>query len=134
MSVPDYGLEALRKSVVPYTPGSKTEYQLRTIGESSVSGLRIGLENTTLIVDDTATELPAIPLLNRNSMIIFNQSTTVTVYIGNSNVTADSVVGNTSGWPIPPLSFYATDIKDTIIIYARCPTGQTAKVLVEEVA
>lgn len=106
----------------------------KTTGSLTLSGLNIDWLPTTMIVGDTALPLPAIPLDQRNSIIIYNQSATETLYIGKSNVTADSVVGVTSGWQIPAKSYFALDVRDTIIIYGICETGKTAQVQVLEVA
>ena len=99
------------------------------------SGLRTAVKITTMDITDAAADpLPAIPLVDRNSLSIHNKSATVTVYIGNINVTADTVDGTTSGWELAPNSFLNFDITDDVILYARTPTGQIAKVKILEMA
>lgn len=85
-------------------------------------------------VGDTELALPVIPLTDRNSIIIHNKSGTEKVYIGKTGVTADTIVGTTSGWEIPANSYYALDVKDTIAIYGICESGKTAIVKVMELA
>lgn len=141
MSVDDHGLEAIRKSAHEVNMGSKAEYYLLTkikdaiTGSFTPSGLFTDWIITTMDVNDTASQaLPATPLTNRNSIIVFNKSTTDTLYIGKTNVTADTVNGTTSGWEIPASSYYAIDVQDDIIIYGRCEAGKTVKVKIMELA
>lgn len=134
MSVRDHGIEGLRKATIPLTPGDFQEYQIRTTGTFSLSGLQNGWLPTTLMISDVAAPLPAVALTNRNSIIILNRSSTDSLYIGNIDVTADSVVGATSGWEMLPNSYFATDVKESIVIYGIAPTGKTIKVQVLEVA
>ena len=103
-------------------------------GTLSQSGLSENLLITTLVVGDTATLLPASSLTNRKSVNIHNTSATITLYVGNSDVTADTVVGITSGWEVPPKSRKFIDLAKAIDIYGRCPSGESATIKVEEVA
>lgn len=137
MSVDDHGLEAIRKSAHEVTPGNRAEYYLLTkIAEAvfSPSGLSKDYLITVMDVTDVASTVPTAPLVDRNSLIIVNWSMTEKVYIGKSNVTADLVNGTTSGWQIAPLSYFASDVKDSILFYGICEPGKTAKVQVFEVA
>jgi hypothetical protein len=101
--------------------------------EATPSGLKTDFEVTTLSVSTTVLALPATPLLKRNSIIIYNLSTTEILYMGKSSVTADVVDGITSGWQIAPNSYFSTDITDAIILYGVFATG-THKVQVLELA
>lgn len=103
-------------------------------GQFKLSGLNIAFRPFTFTVTDVAAPLPMPALTNRNSIIIFNKGTE-TLYIGNSDVTADSVDGSTtSGWQVIPNSFFAIDITDSIILYGVCESGKTTKVQTLEAA
>jgi hypothetical protein len=108
-------------------------FTTKTTGSLTLSGLNIDWIPTTMTVGDTVTPIPAVPLPERNSIIVYNQSVD-TLYIGKANVTADSVVGTTSGWQIPGKSYFAIDVRDTIIIYGICETGKSVQVQTLEVA
>ena len=69
----------------------------------------------------------------RNSIIVHNTHSTATLYLGGSDVTADSELGTTSGYELAPNSFFNLDISDDIILYART-NGTTIRVKVTEVA
>lgn len=101
--------------------------------EATPSGLKTAFRNTTFDVSGVAVELPPIPLTGRNSMIIYNRSTTEILYVGNSNVTADTVNGTTSGWQIEPNSYFPLDITDDIVLYGIFASG-THKIQVLELA
>lgn len=93
-------------------------------GDVTPAGLRIAGRNTTMMVSTTAIALPAIPLANRNAMSIVNLSMTETLYIGfDTSVTADSVVGVTSGWEIGPNEGFNIDITETIPLYGIVASG-----------
>ena len=141
MSVNDHGLEAIRKSAGQVTPGSNAEYYLLTkiidavTGSFTPSGLTKEIKVTTLQVGDSAVKLPATPLTDRNTLSIFNKSSTVTIYIDDENtVTADSTIGGTGGWEVLPNERLNIDIKNAIELWAIAPTGQTAIVKLLEVA
>lgn len=137
MSVRDHGLEAIRKSAVEITPGDTSEYRLRTSGEGvfTPSGLTTGGLITTMDIGDTALSIPATALTSRNHIEIHNKSNTDTVYVGfTSGVTADSVIGTTSGKEILPNSFWNIDITDNILVYGIAETGKTIRIKVVEVA
>ena len=103
-------------------------------GSFSPSGLNVALKVTTLTVGDTATALPVTALTSRNSISIQNKSTTQIVYIGDINVTADTVVGTTSGYELLPGSFFNVDVTPNITIYGRCESGQSALLKILELA
>lgn len=136
LSVEDHGLECIRKATEPLESGYKNQYRLRTsaTGEFTPTGLKTSFLPTTFLIGDTASPLPATPLTDRNSIIIYNRSSDYSLFIGNVDVTADSVVGTTSGWEIPKNSYFALDIKDSIILYGIYPLGTSGKVQVLEVA
>lgn len=139
MSVDDHGLEAIRKSAHQVTPGNKSEYYLLTkiadavTGSFSPSGLSTAFRNSTFDISVVAIKLPPVALVGRNSMIIYNRSTTEILYIGNSDVTADVVDGTTSGWQIEPNSYFPIDITDDIVLYGIFATG-THKIQILELA
>jgi hypothetical protein len=139
MSVDDHGLEAIRKSAHEVTPGSKAEYYLLVsiLGTllAQYSGLSKELKVTTMKVTDVATKIPATPLTDRNHIEIHNLSTTETLFIlENNTVTADRVVGLTSGKEILPNSFYNLDIKDVIELWGIVAAGKEIFIKVTEVA
>lgn len=104
-------------------------------GEISVSGLRIGGRNTTMNVTDTATKLPAVPFPDRNSMSITNLSGIDTVFIGfDSSVTADRVIGITSGAELGPNEGMNFDLTDEVEIWGITETGKTVMIKIMEVA
>lgn len=103
-------------------------------GSFTLSGLRTDFEVTTQDVTDTAAKMPATPLTDRNSISIVNLSATDTLYIGKSTVTADSVIGTTSGWEVGPLEGFNTDITDEIELWGRAEAGKTVRIKILELA
>jgi hypothetical protein len=104
-------------------------------GTFTASGLTIAGRITTVDIGDTATALPAVALSQRNALAIHNTSETDAVYIGYSSaVTADNVLGTTSGWYVGPNENFNIDITESIILYAICETGKTCRVKINEVA
>lgn len=113
--------------------------RLRTsaTGNFTFSGLSTELKNTTMTITDTAVQAPPTPLSNRNSLTIFNLSTTTTVFLGNSDVTANtpgSLPDYTWGQELRPQSFWNVDITNSIVVYLRCKTGESATVKITEYA
>lgn len=102
-------------------------------GEIRPSGLDVAIKTTTMTVGSTAVALPATALEGRNSIILHNKSITETLYIGNDDVTADTVNGTTSGYELAPGAFFNIDITDNIVIYG-ITEGATITVKVTEVA
>lgn len=116
---------------------SSGEVIVRTAGSYSYTGLSTALKNTTMLITSTTVQAPPSPLVNRNSLTIFNLSTTTTVYIGNNDVTADapsSYPDYTWGQEIRPESFWNVDITNNIAVYLRCKTGESAYVKITEYA
>lgn len=104
-------------------------------GEFSPSGLHVAFKVTTMdVVDSSASPLPAIPLVGRNSLVVHNKSTMDILYVGSSTLTADNVIGTTSGHEVNPGETFAIDIQDDIILYGRAETGKTIRVKVTEIA
>lgn len=139
--VDDHGLQVLSKAALPLTPGNKSQYKLRVsvtdgviTGSFTPSGLKIAFLPTVLDVGDTAVPLPTTPLTDRNSMVITNHSATDILYVGNSDVTADLVIGTTSGHQINPGEGWGPDIQDDIVLYGRAETGKTIRVQISEFA
>ena len=85
-------------------------------------------------VGDTATLLPATALANRNAIKITNHSGTDKLYLGPSSVTADNVIGTTSGDEVGTNESINFDITDAIPIYGRAETGKTIRVKIVELA
>lgn len=100
-----------------------------------ISGLYNAMLVTTLNVVDVAAPIPSSALADRNSITITNLSATDTIYISSSPlVTADRVVGTTSGHEIGPLESFNINITDAIILYAISESGKTILTKVMEVA
>ena len=128
----DHGLEVIRKAG---KLDDDNNYRIRTEAESTPAGLRESIRITTLEITDTASLLPATALTNRNSMEIYNTDTSNSIWIGPSNsVTADCVVGTTSGKEISSGSYWNIDITDDIVLYGIAKSGNTVKIQVMEVA
>lgn len=102
-------------------------------GTITPSGLTIAIRNTTMDVTDVATPLPASALAQRNSMTVDNYGTDP-LYVGPATVTADSVVGTTSGRRINVGESFNLDIRDSIVLYGIAPAGKTIRVLITELA
>lgn len=100
--------------------------------EATPSGLQNSFRTTTMVISDTATPIPAVALTDRNSLSIANLDSAETLYVGDSNVTADRVVGITSGWEVGAGETLNFDVKDSIILYGRCETGKSITIKVLE--
>lgn len=95
--------------------------------ESQVPALEGDFSVVTLQINDTAQLLPVASFVDCRAISIQNKSQTDTIYFSsNPLVTADTVLGVTSGWEIPPNETFNTDIKDTAVIYAITESGKTA--------
>ncbi len=137
--VDDHGIEAIRKSAEELVPGDKSNYYIKTGltggGEITPSGLNTEGKNTTIDIGDTYAKLPSTPLNDRNALSIHNTSTTDILYIGfDSNVTADNVLGNTSGRQLGTGQVMNFDVTNNVEIYAIAPTGKTIRVHLMELA
>ncbi len=144
MSVQDHGLEAIRKSAKQVTPGDNTEQYIRVgptdgqpldiNGEFVFSGLSTAIKISTETISDVASPVPLVSLVGRNSISIQNKSGSEILYVGPSNVEANSIVGGNGGWEIPPSEALNFDIKDTVIVYGIAPAGKTILVKILEMA
>jgi len=102
-------------------------------GTFSPTGLNIDQRITTMVVGDSALPLPAVPLAGRNELVIHNKGPEV-LYIGKSNVTADTVVGTTSGFEIVSGGFQNISITENVVMYGICESGKSTTVKVWEIA
>lgn len=122
-----------------FTTDSNGDTAVRTVGESTVTGeiqitgLGLAIRTTTMLVGTTPVKLPAAPLADRNSVQVLNLDDNEILYIGNSDVTADRVVGTTSGFEVGPGNSFQSDIRGTIEIYGVVASG-SIMVKVTEVA
>ena len=103
-------------------------------GEITPTGLKTDWIITTISVSTSAIKIPTTNLGSRNAISIHNLDASKILYIGPDNtVTANAIVGTTSGWEIGPGNFLNFDITDAIDIYAIAPSG-TILVKVLEIA
>ena len=109
----------------------KTAVRTITEGDFAPSGLRNGFRITTLSINNVASPIPAVAYLNRNSIMIWNTSTTEILYIGNSDVTPNLSNGTTSGWQVAPRSYFSTDITDNVILYGVVASGSITVQIME---
>ncbi len=121
------GYHAVRVSTDPADP-------LDVSGTYTPAGLATTIKVTTLDVTDTQTPLPATALALRATISVLNTDTTEILYIGPSGVTADNVVGTTSGDEVGPGNKFAIDLADSVILYGIAPAGKTIRVKVLEIA
>jgi len=102
-------------------------------GNVTPGGVRNAIRNSVIQITDSATAIPITALSPRNSYTLHNKSDEDTIYIGNSDVTADTVVGsNTSGYELDPGSRLNVDIAETVTLYGRCESGKSAILKVME--
>ena len=102
-------------------------------GTFTPSGLTKGMRITTMNVGDVAIKLPISALSERNAISIQNKGNS-TIYLGNIDVTADTVIGTTSGWEVLAGSYMNFDVTDAIEIYGRCTTGNSVVIKILELA
>jgi len=91
------------------------------------SGLKTAIKITTVPVSTTAVALPTTALVGRNSISLFNKSS-VTLYVGPSNVTADDAAA-TGGWEIPAGFTFNIDITDAITLFGISTEAISVKVM-----
>lgn len=105
---------------------------------SNITITQAGLSNdfriTTMDVTDVATLLPAVALASRVAISISNLDVAEILYIGKINVTADRVIGTTSGWEVGPGESFNLDVSDTINLYGITETGVTLRVKILEIS
>lgn len=75
-------------------------------------GIDTNLKSSAVVIQSTATAIPATSLPDRRNLLIFNNGSN-TVYVG----TAD--VSTANGYPIAAGDALALDVTDTITIYGR---------------
>lgn len=102
-------------------------------GEFSSTGLKVSMRVTTMNVTSVAAPIPAVALTGRNSITIENFSNEIVYVNQTALVTADRVIGTTSGHEIPPGNGFNLDITEAIVLHAICATGP-ALVKVTELA
>ena len=99
------------------------------------TGLSVSGKNTTIDITDTATLLPATALTARNALSVHNTDSQESIYVGFDNtVTADSVIGNTSGRQVGAGLALNFDITDNVSLYAIAESGKTVRVHIMELA
>lgn len=103
-------------------------------GTFAPGGLSDSIRITTMDVTDVAAPIPATALTNRATISILNTDTTEILYIGNATVTADNVVGTTSGDEVGPGNKFAIDLAASVVLYGIAPAGKTIRVKVLEIA
>jgi len=104
-------------------------------GTVSISGLRIRMRTTTMMVTDVATAIPPVALADRNAITITNFDPTEILYLADNNlVTADRALGTTAGHEINPEESFNLDIADTITLFGRCEPGISILIKVTELA
>lgn len=133
------GKDCLDVCVKEFDPTSVVNVDIVAVAPSvsigtTPSGLKTNFRITTMIVPDTSVALPAVALVARNAMSITNQDATEILYIGKITVTADSVVGTTSGWETGPGESFNVDVTDAIVLYGIAPAGKTIKVKILEIS
>lgn len=141
MAVDDTGDQAIRKSAIVLDGGSQghtnrgSEYALRVVdrdGNDICDGLSGGGQVTVYAVTDAAwTQIAVTPLTNRVSLLIQNQSTTSVCYFNYAAVGTPS-----ESWHIPAGGHYGVEAEAdaTMTFYVRMPTGQSAQIVLNEVA
>jgi hypothetical protein len=94
----------------------------------NINPLRGFAKSTAVVLSTALTPLPSAPLDYRRSLIIYNNSSSVTIYIGGSNVTS------ASGFPVPAGTYSPPiDAGPKMIVYGRT-AASTADVRVLEVS
>lgn len=86
------------------------------------------IRTQVISVTTNATKLPTTPLVGREYVLIQNIGS-VTVYLGNSTVTADTEA--TGGTQLLPQSIYVAEYDNSVDIYGIVAAA-TCKVVVEE--
>lgn len=115
-----------------FTENAGGETCVNTCTESVPGGLSTAWLVTTLDIGTTSAKIPTTNLTARRHVVIYNTDASSTLYLGpTTGVTADNVVGTTSGWEVGPGDQFHVDITDTIDIYGIVASG-TVRVKVAE--
>lgn len=95
----------------------------------NINSLRGFVKTTAQTLTTSLQTIPSYGVLgDRRSMMLYNNSSTVTIFIGGSDVTA------TNGMPVPPLSYSPSfDAGPTMIIYGLT-SSSTADIRVTELS
>jgi len=101
-------------------------------GTFTQSGLKTDFLTTTVDITDTEAAIPS--LSGRNSMEVHNTDAVETLFLGKTGVTADNVVGTTSGKEVAPGQQYAIDLTNAVGLFAIARTGQTIRIKFTEIA
>jgi hypothetical protein len=135
--VPDHGIEALRKSIIPI-PNYPQEYQVRayTFGFISLQAITdqdIGISTTRKTVGDTEVRFPLTPATinpNRKAFSITNKDEINSIYFHvKSTFTAGWDEGGTEGpKELGPGETFNSPIAGAVFIYIKCESGKSAKV------
>lgn len=97
-------------------------------GEFVFTGLSERFRTYTKIIGDTEVALPPILLATRKSFALHNKGPAI-LYIGETGVTADSIDDSeTSGWEVPPNSYFNVDTAAGVALYGICETGKTTTI------
>ena len=97
--------------------------------EVSIAPLDYGIKQTIVTISNTATAIPTTALKGRKTLLIKNLSSSVTVYIGSSTVTANEE--NTGGFPLQYQESLSVDLGENTTLYGIC--ASSAKVSILEV-
>lgn len=95
----------------------------------SLEPLDSGLENVVVSVSTTAVALPSTALAGRKSIIVKNVSSDV-VYLGKSDVTADTTAG-TGGFQLQQNATFQADIGENVVLYGRTASGSSNVCVIE---
>lgn len=120
------GITKTKKTVAVTGPGGGPV----TVEIQPIESLRV----TTLDITDVATLLPTAAFTGRRALAIVNKDVAEILYLGNATVTADTVVGTTSGWEVNPQEAFNADIDDVLVLYGIAPAGKTIRVKILELA
>ena len=116
------------------TVGAKLGLDVNVINEIPIviDGLSGGLSITTKLIGDSQQQITSGTA--HATISIHNKDSFNIVYIGKTGVQANSNIGATAGWEIPPLSMINMDITEAVLIYAITESSKTAKVKVMEIS
>lgn len=116
--------------VTTTTVGADVGLDVNVIGGNVVvNGLKSGLKTSVITVSDVATPIPAVALVNRNSL-------SIRVWGPNRVFFGDATVTATTGYPKLQFEEIHLDIQDdaAVEMYAICSAGQTCEIRIMEIA
>jgi len=116
-------LQTLLKQIIGSTSGGDPCVVICGDITTTFSGLSTDWKTTTISIGTSELALPLSSLTGRNSVTIHNTSNSKTLFLGPTGVTADSVVGTTSGLEIPPDGRLQIDITNAIPVFAIAASG-----------